>query len=63
MDLYLVIQLPHIWSPIYNHGGSYNSYEFKWIQHIGSMMIQEVVISCGGQILQGSDYIKNRMKK
>ena len=65
MDLYLVIQLPHIWSPIYNHGGSYNSYEFKWIQHIGSMMIQEVVISCGGQILQrfSGDYIKNRTER
>jgi len=65
LNSYLVIQLPNIWSPIYNNTGSYNPYNFKWIKHIGTMIIEEVVLSCGGQILQqfSGDYIKNRVER
>jgi len=65
LNSYLVIQLPNIWSPIYNNNGSNNPYSFKWIKHIGTMMIEEVVLSCGGQILQqfSGDYIKNRVER
>jgi len=61
MNTYLVVTLPNIWSPFYDHEGSKNPYEFKWIEHIGSLMIDQVTMSAGGQILQqfSGDYIKN----
>ena len=55
MDTYVVITLPHIWSPIYppqerNH--IWAPYEFKWVENLGVEMIKEIEISVGGQILQ-----------
>jgi len=68
MDTYLVVSLPDIWSPIYppvrpispgdpegseiNNGGQWAPYEFKWIENIGSIMIEEVTITCGNLTLQ-----------
>jgi len=53
IDTYLVVTLPHIWSPLfYNKGLNYIPYEFKWICDLGTQMIDEVVIMCGGAILQ-----------
>ena len=54
MDTYLVVTLPTIWSPIYppqDCSSNWAPYEFKWIDNLGTQMIQEVEISIGGQIL------------
>lgn len=65
LNTYLVITLPNIWSSFYKNGDSYNPYEFKWIEDIGSLFIEEVTLSSGGQILQqfSGDYIKNRIER
>jgi len=68
MDTYLAVSLPDIWSPIYppvrpvspddtagdaiNNNGQWAPYEFKWIDNLGSVMIQEVTITCGNLTLQ-----------
>jgi hypothetical protein len=54
LDTYLVVQLPTIWSPIYppqDCSGNWAPYEFKWIDNLGSQMIEEVEIVVGGQTL------------
>jgi len=54
MDTYLVVTLPTIWSPIYppqTCTDTWAPYEFKWIENVGTIMIQEIEISVGGQIL------------
>lgn len=65
LNTYLVVTLPNIWSPFYKNGNSYNPYEFKWIEDIGSLIIEQVTLSSGGQILQqfSGDYIKNRIER
>ena len=57
MDTYLVVRMPHIWSPIYFNGSAepycqYIPYEFKWICDLGTQMIDEVLVTCGGETLQ-----------
>ena len=54
MDTYLVVQLPTIWSPIIpptDISQNWAPYEFKWIDNLGTQMIEEVEITVGGQIL------------
>jgi hypothetical protein len=54
MDTYLVLNLPNKWSPICdindNSGG--NPFEFKWIENIGSQLIETVRFKVGGQVIQ-----------
>ena len=66
LDTYLVINLPHIWSPLFpmesnskNSKRYYIPYEFKWIKHIGTQLIQSIEINVGGQTLQkySGDYL------
>jgi hypothetical protein len=63
MDTYLVVNLPNIWSPIYHPcsqtGNKWSSYDFKWIDDIGTKMIKEISITCGSQTLQkySGDYL------
>lgn len=56
MDTYIVVTLPHIWSPIYHPcaqtGNRWASYDFRWIQNIGAQMVKEVEIRCGNFTLQ-----------
>ena len=56
MDTYIVVTLPDIWSPVYNPcddtSGRWAPYDFKWIKDIGTHMIKEVTINCGGFMLQ-----------
>ena len=55
MDAYFCIDLPTIWSPIYppqDVNDVWRPYEFKWIEHIGTEMIKEVVIFVGGHVIQ-----------
>ena len=54
MDTYLVVQLPTIWSPIYppmDCSGTWVPYDFKWIDNLGTQMIEEVEITVGGQTI------------
>ena len=57
MDIYLVINLPHIWSPLYMHNGVTGPelaqpYEFKWIENLGAQLIKRVSYSVGGILIQ-----------
>ena len=63
MDCYLSVELPNIWSSIippttnpnetiYNNGGQWVPYEFRWIEYIGAQMISQITITCGNQTLQ-----------
>jgi hypothetical protein len=62
MDTYLCLNLPSIWSPIYyNESGEWVPYEFQWIRNLGTMMIDEVTLTIGGQIIQrvSGQYLHN----
>jgi hypothetical protein len=56
MDTYLVVTLPDIWSPLYHPtnqtSNRWTPYEFKWIKNLGTLMIQEIEITCGSLTLQ-----------
>ena len=56
MDTYIVVTLPDIWSPVYapceDTSNRWSPYDFKWIREIGTQMIKEVTINCGGLMLQ-----------
>jgi len=56
MDTYLVVNLPNIWSPIYNPcpktGNMWAPYDFRWIRELGTNMISEILITCGSQTIQ-----------
>ena len=63
MDTYIVISLPHIWSPIYHPcaetNNKWSSYDFRWIKDIGTHIIKEIEIKCGNFTLQkySGDYL------
>lgn len=51
-DSYLVVRLPDIWSPLLQDpSGDLAETGFKWIEEIGSNLIKEVEIYCGGHTL------------
>jgi hypothetical protein len=50
-DMYLVMNLPDIWSGVYVDGTNLVPYEFKWIEEIGVQMINEISIMHGGLVL------------
>ncbi len=56
MDTYLVVNIPNIWSPIYqpcpDTSNNWSPYEFKWIENLGIQMIKEIEIVCGSITLQ-----------
>jgi hypothetical protein len=56
MDTYLVVTLPDIWSPLYHptnqNSNRWTSYDFRWIKNLGTLMIQEIEITCGSLTLQ-----------
>ena len=64
MDTYFVINMPHIWSPIYCpnvnstspnvdiDGECCQPYEFKWIENLGSQLIKMIRFTIGGKIIQ-----------
>lgn len=56
MDTYIVINLPTIWSPIFNPcpktGNIWAPYDFRWIRELGTNMISEILITCGSQTIQ-----------
>jgi len=53
-DTYLVVNLPDIWSPLYwteDVSGCQTPYEFQWTKQLGSMMIHEITVYSGANIL------------
>ena len=56
MDTYIVVTIPDIWSPIHSPiaetSDRWAPYEFKWIENLGTHMIKEITINCGGLMLQ-----------
>ena len=75
MDTYLVVTMPHIWSPVMpprcdNDGANtiyhtWRPYEFKWIKNLGTQMIQSVRFSVGGHLIQEytGDYLYNLVER
>ena len=73
MDTYLVVTLPTIWSPIVPPSEITNDvqksrwrpYEFKWIKHIGTQMIERVRFTVGGQTIQEytGQYLHNLVER
>lgn len=74
MDTYLVVTLPTIWSPIVPPSSSdtneeqankWRPYEFKWIKHIGTQMIERVRFTIGGQTIQEytGQYLHNLVER
>ena len=66
-DTYLVITLPNIYSPFYHYkteepsgsgiknGHEFAPYEFKWVEELGTNMIEEInVYSCGTSLAKYS---------
>ena len=69
MDTYLVVNLPDIWSPIFNPCENTNNfwspYCFKWIKNIGTAMIKEITITCGSLTIQKytGDYLLSLVER
>jgi hypothetical protein len=65
MDMYLVINLPKIWSPILKFANEYRPYEFKWIKNIGCQIIKEVNITIDGTTIQkfSGHYLQNIVER
>ena len=74
MDTYLVVTLPTIWSPIVppsstepddEQANKWRPYEFKWIKHIGTQMIERVRFTIGGQTIQEytGQYLHNLVER
>ena len=56
MDTYVVVTLPDIWSPVHppteNTNQTWSPYEFRWIDQLGALMIEDVEILAGSYTLQ-----------
>lgn len=73
MDTYCVINLPHIWSPVmppFNGETSpilnrWQPYEFRWIDDLGSQMIENVRFTVGGAVIQefSGQYLRNIVER
>jgi hypothetical protein len=64
LDMYLVMNLPDVWSPILppvDYTDCWKPYEFKWIEHFGYNIIKNVNLKIGGQKIQefSGEYLKN----
>ncbi len=67
-DSYLVVNLPDIWSPMYwntDISGCQTPYEFQWIKQLGAMMIKEITIYSGANILSrySGEYIEAAIQR
>ena len=69
MDTYLVINLPNIWSPIYNPcehtKNTWAPYEFRWIRELGTNMLSEIAITCGSHTIQkySGEYLRAMVER
>jgi hypothetical protein len=69
IDAFLVINLPKIWSPIFQYTNydttEYRPYEFQWIKNIGCQIIKEISITIGSQLIQkfSGSYLQNMIAR
>jgi len=69
MDTYLVVNLPDIWSPVWSPDSNTNNlwspYDFKWIDNLGTQIIQDIEIICGSSTLQkySGQYLNAMVKR
>lgn len=69
LDTFLCINLPDVWSPIYQPCQETNyqwaPYEFRWIDDIGSQMIQEIQITSGAFLIAkySGNYLSNMVDR
>jgi len=69
MDTYLVVNIPSIWSPIYNPCEEteyrWAPYDFRWIRELGTNMISEISITCGSQTIQkySGEYLRAMIER
>ena len=69
IDAFLVINLPKIWSPIFQYNKynktEYRPYEFQWIKNIGCQIIKEISITIGSQLIQkfSGSYLQNMIAR
>jgi hypothetical protein len=69
MDTYLVVNLPNIWSPIYNPcintGKVWAPYDFRWVRELGTNMISEITITCGSHTIQkySGEYLRAMVER
>ena len=59
------LTLPPIWSPILYDDTTYKPYEFQWIKHIGTQLIEEITFTIGGHIIQqySGSYLQNVVER
>ena len=53
-DTYVVVNLPHIWSPLFwneDASGNWAELGFRWIDNLGAEMIEEIQVYSGGSVL------------
>lgn len=67
-DTYLVVNLPDIWSPLFwttDVSGCMTPYEFQWIDKLGAMMINEITVYSGANILSrySGEYIEAAIER
>ena len=67
-DTYLVVNLPDIWSPLFwttDVSGCMTPYEFQWINKLGAMMIKEITVYSGSNILTrySGEYIEAAIQR
>ena len=68
MDTYIVLNLPTIWSPILPptcDDPLWRPYEFKWIDNLGTQIIEGIRFTVGGQIIQqfSGQYLYNLLNR
>ena len=69
LDTFLCINLPDIWSPIYHPsietGMYWAPYDFRWIEDIGSRIIEEIVVTTGAMIIgkYSGSYLSNIVER
>jgi hypothetical protein len=63
-DTYIVVNLPDIWSPLYDISGC-QTYEYQWIKNLGFNMINQVTIYSGGSILAqySGEWMQNAIER
>lgn len=68
MDTYLVVNMPHIWSPVYpptTTREEWQPYNFRWIKNLGAQMVERVRFTVGGQVIQEftGQYLYNMVER
>ena len=65
LNTYVIISLPHIWSPVRLTVDGWKPYEFRWIESIGTSIIEDIEIFIGSTRVQRftGTYMKSLMER